>query len=116
MRRPRRTFGYEFKKMIVELAESGQYSLNQIARDHDIAPGLIVLWRDKMIAGDLVAGPTLREKQLEAELDRYKKKVGELTVVVDVLKKHLSPLVSAKRLNASVESPRTLVVLNQPAK
>lgn len=116
MKRQRRSFTFEFKKMIVDLVESGQYSINQVARDHEISPGLIVKWREKLAAGELVQGPTLRERQLEAELDRYKKKVGELTVVVDALKKHLSPYPSVRRLNASVESPRTLVALDKPAR
>ena len=116
MKRSRRSFGFEFKKMIVDLVESGQYSINQVARDHEISPGLIVQWRAKLASGEIVQGPTLRERQLEIELDRYKKKVGELTVVVDSLKKHLSPYPSVKRLSASIESPRTLVVLDKPAR
>jgi transposase-like protein len=110
MRRSRRSFPYEFKKMIVDLAEAGQYSINQIARDHDISPGLIQQWQKKLSSGELAKEPSWREKQLEAELEAYKKKVGELTVAIDVIKKHLNSFQSVKRLNLSVESPRTLVV------
>ncbi|MDX2244321.1 MAG: transposase [Leptolyngbyaceae cyanobacterium bins.302] len=110
MKRIKRSFPYEFKKMIVEKAESGQYSITQIARDHEISPSLIGLWRKKLQAGEIQREPSYREKQLEAELEVYKKKVGELTVAVDVIKKHLSTLPSVRRLNLSVESPRTLAV------
>jgi transposase-like protein len=96
--------------MIVGLAEAGQYTVNQIARDHDISPGLITQWRRKLTAGELVREPTHREKQLEVELEAYKKKVGELTVAIDVIKKHLNTFQSVRRLNLSVESPRTLAV------
>ncbi|MEW6058153.1 MAG: transposase [Bdellovibrionota bacterium] len=116
MKRQRRSFPFEFKKMIVELADSGQYTINQIARDHEIAPGLIVQWREKLNSGELIQPPSYKERQLEIELERYKKKVGELTIVVDVLKKHLSSFPSVRRLSSSLESPRTLVVLDKPAK
>ena len=65
MKRPRRSFPFEFKKMIVELAEAGQFSVNQIARDHDISPGLILSWQKKLNTGELVKEPSFREKQLE---------------------------------------------------
>ncbi len=116
MRRQRRSFPFKFKQLIVELAEAGQVSINQIAREHDISPGLIIQWQRKIKGGELVEEPSLREKQLEAELDAYKKKVGELTVAVDIIKKHLSTFQSVKRLNLSVESPRTLVVSKGPVK
>lgn len=102
MKRSRRSFPYEFKKMIVDLAETGQYSLNQVARDHDISPGLILQWRAKLSAGQLVKEPTFRERQLEAELEAYKKKVGEMTIAIDVIKKHLNTFQSVRKLNLLV--------------
>lgn len=102
--------------MIVDMAESGQYSVNQIARDHDISPGLILQWQKKLSMGELVKEPSWREKQLEAELEAYKKKVGELTVAIDVIKKHLNSFQSVRRLNLPVESPRTLVARGGPVK
>lgn len=116
MKRTRRSFNYEFKKMVVEQADSGQFSINQIARDYEIAPGLISTWRKQLQSGVLQPEPSARDRMMEMELDRYKKKVGELTMVVEVLKKHLSTFPSVRRLNWSVESPRTLVVLDKPAK
>lgn len=116
MKRTRRSFSYEYKKMILDLVESGQYSMNQVARDHDISPGLIIQWQKKFQLGELVREPSHREKLLEAELEAYKKKVGELTLAVDVIKKHLNTFQSVKRLNLSVESPRTLVVSGGPVK
>jgi len=116
MKRQRRSFPHEFKKMIVDLAESGQYTVNQIARDHELSPSLIVQWRAKLQAGTMVREPSFRERQLEAELETYKKKVGELTVAIDVIKKHLHSFPSVRRLNLSVESPRTLAAPVVPAK
>ena len=116
MKRSRRSFPFEFKQMIVEMAQAGQYSINQIARDHDISPGLILQWRAKLSRGELVREPSWREKQLEAELETYKKKVGEMTIAIDVIKKHLNTFQSVKKLNLLVASPRTLAVRGEPVK
>ena len=108
MKKPRRTFRFEFKKMIVEQAESGQFSINQIARDHDIAPGLITTWRAKIRSGELAAGPSSREKFLEAELDKSNRKVGELTLIIDAFKKSLDHIQRQRKSASSIVSPRTL--------
>lgn len=69
MKRQRRSFTFDFKKMIVEMAEGGHYSVNQIGRDHDISPGPILQWQKKLSTGELVKEPSWREKQPEAELE-----------------------------------------------
>jgi transposase len=116
MRKSRRKFNFEFKKMIVELAESGQYSINQIARDHEIAPGLITQWRQKIQAGELTQGPSWREKQLETELEKSHRKIGELTLIIDALKKGMDHIQQQRKSNSSIISPRTLARSEVPAK
>lgn len=116
MKRSKRSFGFEFKKMIVELAESGQYSINQIARDHEISPGLITLWRKKIQSGELAAGPSWKEKQLQAELEKSQRKIGELTLIIDAFKKSLDHIQQQRKLNSSVVSPRTLARSDAAAK
>ncbi len=94
--------------MIVELAESGQYSINQIARDHEIAPGLITQWRQRIQSGELIQGSSWREKQLEAELEKSQRKIGELTLIIDDLKKDMDHIQQQRMSNLSIVSPRTL--------
>lgn len=116
MRRNRRSFSFEFKKMLVEKTESGQFSLNQIARDHDVSPGLIIQWRKKMELGELAPGPSWRERQLESELEKSQRKIGELTLIIDALKKGLDHIQRQRKLNSSIISPRTLARSGVPAK
>jgi|GEM_PF-1020723 len=116
MKKSRRNFSFEFKKMIVDLAESGQYSINQIARDHEIAPGLIIQWRKKIQSGELSTGPSWKEKQLQAELEKSQRKIGELTLIIDAFKKSLDHIQEQRKLNSSVVSPRTLARSGVPAK
>jgi transposase-like protein len=102
--------------MIVEMALTGNYSINQIARDHDLAPGLVISWRRQMEEGSMVPGPTARERKLEAELEIYKKKVGELTILTEIVKKHLDIFLQEKRQRSLLVSPRKLAVLDGRAK
>ena len=82
-----RHYPLEFKQRIVQEIESGHRTKSVIAREEKIACSLIDRWQKQFREGTLVDHPTARERQLEKELDRYKKKVGELTLENDLLKK-----------------------------
>jgi len=47
MRRPKRSFGREFKLQVVRQLESGDQRLAQICREHDLAPSLVSRWREQ---------------------------------------------------------------------
>jgi len=82
-----RNYPLEYKQKILSELESGQRSKAQIARIEKLSPSLIDRWRKQSLEGNLRDYPSTRERQLEKELDRYKKKVGELTLENDLLKK-----------------------------
>ena len=82
-----RHFPLEYKQRIVHEIESGLRSRSEIIRDEKIASSLIDRWRRQVQEGTLVDHPSAQERRLEKELDRYKKKVGELTLENDLLKK-----------------------------
>jgi transposase-like protein len=82
-----RHFTLEYKQGIVQEIESGLRSKAAIAREEKLASSLIDRWQEQYRVGTLKDHPSARERQLEKELDRYKKKVGELTVENDLLKK-----------------------------
>ena len=82
-----RHFEEEFKRDVVARIDSGAITQAQAAREHNLAPSLIDRWRKQVHEGTLRTRPSAREKRLERELDVYKKKVGELSVQVDLLKK-----------------------------
>ena len=86
----RRKFSFEQKRELVQEIETGQRTVSQVVHDEQIHPSLLGRWRKQINLGTLVdrpQGPSPRERQLERELDRYKKKVGELTMMVELLKK-----------------------------
>ena len=82
-----RQFSEEFKRSLVAQIDSGVISKAAAARDNDISPSLITRWQNQIHEGSMQSRPTVRERQLEKELDCYKKKVGELTIQNELLKK-----------------------------
>jgi transposase-like protein len=97
-----RHFPLEFKQRIVQEVESGFRTKAAIARDEKVSCSLIDRWRKQIREGTLIDHPTARERQLEKELDRYKKKVGELTLENDLLKKIDEYCRTMKRSNGFV--------------
>jgi transposase len=97
-----RQYTIEFKKQLVAQIESKQVSLSQAARENNISPTLIDRWRKQLQEGTLSDQPTTRERQLERELDRYKKKVGELTIEVELLKKLKNHFLHPKKSSGSI--------------
>ena len=109
-----RRYDNEFKRAVVAQIENGQVTQSQAARQHEVSPSLIARWRDQICNGSLIDKPTAREKALEKELEQYKKKVGELTLVVDYFKKTLESSRRMRKLDSSVVSPRTLDRSREP--
>lgn len=109
-----RRYGNEFKRDLVAQVESGQITQSQAARQHEISPSLIAKWRQQIREGNLIDKPSAREKAMEKELEQYKKKVGELTLVVDYFKKTLESSRRMRKLDSSVVSPRTLDRSKEP--
>jgi transposase-like protein len=82
-----RHFPLEFKQRIVEEIECGIRSMASVSREEKISSSLIDRWRKQSRDGTMADHPSVRERQLERELDRYKRKVGELTLENELLKK-----------------------------
>jgi len=106
MSRTRRSFTPEYRKQIVDSILSGQTTPMRAARDNGLHPSLVHKWiRDHSDGGpkSKVFSSEDRERQrLEAELRRYKEKVGELALENDLLKKALNTSQSMKNANGSV--------------
>lgn len=102
MGKKQRHFDSEFKRRIVAEIETGERTQSQVAREEHISPSLLQRWRDQVSEGALIDRPSARERALEKELERYKKKVGELTMELELEKKlHLISR-QAKRSNGCV--------------
>ncbi len=98
-KKPRRKFTDEKKKEILESYISGAKTVSELAHENDISTGLIYQWKSDQNVKDknnrieelTEAGATramaMKIQQQEAEIEAYQKKVAELTVINDLLKK-----------------------------
>lgn len=116
MGRHYRSYSYQFKKDIVDQIESGQITITEVAREHNLMRSLISRWIKQLHKGSLVEKPTAREKALERELEHYKKKVGELTLANDLLKKTVENSRRRRKLNSCVVTQKTLDQSKEPVK
>jgi transposase-like protein len=97
-----RQFTEDFKRSLVAQIDSGAISKAAAARENNISPSLIDRWQQQIHEGRIQSRATARERQLERELDCYKKKVGELTIQNELLKKLNETCASMRRSNGYV--------------
>src|SRR3954451_23238166 len=89
-----RTIGFERQVAEGHLCQGA--SLDQLARRHDISRGPLRIWVRRYEAGELAGnGPGKADRRvLEAKVAGLERKVGQLTMELDLLKKGLA---SARR-------------------
>ena len=99
MSRSRRNFSAEFKTNLVLQLLKGEKELNVLAVENDIQPNLLHNWKKEFLANASLAFDNKREDNLREKLAEerkekaeYAKKVGQLTMQVDWLKKNLKKL------------------------
>jgi len=86
----RRKFTKEFKAKVALEAIKGQRTVNELAQEFGVHPNQIGLWKKQMLASApevFCSGKDQEYEQLEQERDRLYKKVGQLQVQNDWLKK-----------------------------
>ena len=96
MSRTRRNFSVKFKsELVIELLK-GEKDLNTIATENNIQPNLLRNWKKEFLDKASVVFDDIREDNLKEKLAlerkekaEYAKKVGQLTMQVDWLKKNL---------------------------
>ena len=94
MSRTRRNFSAKFKSEIVIELLRGAKDLNTIAAENNIQPNLLRTWKKEFLDKASVVFDDTREENLKEKLvserrekAEYAKKVGQLTMQVDWLKK-----------------------------
>lgn len=93
MKRKRSTYSARYKTQVVLELLSGQYSLNELAEKHQIAPSTLSGWNKEFqerAVEIFQRGPSEQEKILdekEHEISMLQQKVGQLVVERDWLKK-----------------------------
>ena len=86
----RRRFTKEFKAKVALEAIKGQRTLNELAKEYDVHPNQIGMWKKKLleIAPEVFGNGKDRDvERAKEERDRLYKKVGQLQIEVDWLKK-----------------------------
>lgn len=111
-----RSFSSEFKRDLIARVDSGEVTLTSAAREHELSPSLLQRWKKQIHEGSFRDRPTLHEKRLEKELEWYKKKVGELTRQVDLLKKINESFPPLRRSNGSIVTAKNTSLSGKRAK
>ena len=101
-----RTHTIEFKRQVAEEHLVGGTSLNQLARRHDISRELLRTWVKKHEAGEFASGgsPRADRRAYEAKIAGLERKVGQLTMELDLLKQGLRSARRASGASSSVVS------------
>jgi transposase len=84
--RSRRTFSTEFKRQIIEEILSGASTTAAQCRTHSIAYPVVARWKKDYAMGRLDNEPTIQEGYQE-KIAKLERKVGQLTMEIDLLKK-----------------------------
>jgi transposase-like protein len=94
MSRTRRNFSADFKASLVLEALKGEKDINTIATENSIQPNLLRNWKKEFLEKASVVFDDSREDNLKEKLaaerkekSEYAKKVGQLTMQVDWMKK-----------------------------
>src|SRR3954468_7407877 len=97
-----RTYTIEFKRQVAE-EHLGGVSLTELARRHDISRELLRIWVKKYEAGEFASDgqPKSDRRAYEAKIAGVERKVGQLTMELDLLKKGL---ISARRARGGTSS------------
>jgi len=79
----------EFKLRIVQAYLNGEGSIKGIARQHDISHNLLRIWLEKFRRGELTEEGDRKERirEYEVKVAALERKVGQLTMEIDLLKK-----------------------------
>ena len=101
-----RTDTIAFKQQVVEEHLSQGTSLNQLARRHDSSRELLRIWVRKYEAGEFASdGPGKADRRIyEAKIAGLERKVGQLTMELDLLKKGLASARRPRGASSSVVS------------
>lgn len=109
MARRHRSYSLEFKRQVAQQYLTGEIPLARLARQHDISRNLIRVWVAKHEAGEFddeqVQGDFLA--QYEARIAALERKVGQLVMDNDLLKKARRPVERPSGATSSIVSGPT---------
>ena len=112
----RRKFEAEFKRQLIAQVEAGALTIAQAAREQQLSRSLIERWRTQYQNNSLVDRPSSRERQLEAENEKLKAKIGDLVMQMDHIKKLQVWVQRQRSADTSVITAKNLNQFRKPAK
>ena len=112
----RRKFEAEFKRQLIAQIEAGTMTIAQAAREQQLSRSLIERWRVQYRNNALVDRPSSRERQLEAENEKLKAKIGDLVMQMDHIKKLQVWVQRQRSADTSVITAKNLNQFRKPAK
>ena len=106
MARVNRAYSLEFKRAVVQQYLDGALSSNAIARQHRLSRTLITYWTRKFVSGELegLVAKDLEHRELQARVALLERKVGQLVLENELLKKTQSRSRFPKGANGSIVS------------
>lgn len=101
-----RSYSIDFKRQVVGEYLAGEVSLQGLAKRHRICRNLIRLWLTKFEAGEFSeeAAMAASLEEYEARIAALERKVGQLTMENDLLKKTLPIARSTNGASSSIVS------------
>lgn len=112
----RRKFEVDFKRQLVAQIEAGQLSMAQAARDYQLAHSVLERWRAKYRNNALSDPLSTRERQLEAENEKLKTKIGDLVMQMEHLKKLQAWVQQRRSADTSIITAKNWDRFRKPAK
>ena len=86
-RKPYKQYSREFKLEAIRLAEVGDKTASQVARELGIRVNQLFKWRQQLQAEKAAGGPTKRGRPADGELERLRRENVRLKEENDILKK-----------------------------
>jgi transposase len=86
-RKPYKLYSREFKLEAIRLAEVGDKTASQVARELGIRVNQLWKWKQKLGAETPVGGPAERGRPADGELGRLRRENARLKVENEILKK-----------------------------
>jgi transposase-like protein len=101
-----RTYTIDFKRQVAAEHLSGGIGLSELVRRHNISRELLRIWVKKYEAGEFTSDGPIRpdRRAYEAKIAGLERKVGQLTMELDLLKKGLISARRARGASSSVVS------------
>jgi transposase-like protein len=112
----RRKFEADFKRQLIAQIEAGALTIAQAAREQQISRSLVERWRAQYRNNALVDRPSNRERQLEAENEKLKAKIGDLVMQIEHIKKLQAWVQRQRSADTSVITAKNLDQFRKPAK